>query len=77
MSLRTAMPLVAAFIDELRAEFGGKEINEQIRRGMHGQTTFYAKEGGQEIGRRDLREGVPVTITKPVVIALGKAARGR
>lgn len=76
MSLRDAMPVTADFIDALRAEFGAAEINEQIRRGMRGETTFYANEGGHEIGRRDLREGVTPVILAPVVIATGKARRG-
>lgn len=74
MSLRAEMPITADFIDAMRAEFGAAEINEQIRRGMHGEATFYAKEGGHEIGRRDLREGVTPVVLRPVVV--GKAARG-
>lgn len=69
------MPVTADLIDAMRAEFGAAEINEQIRRGMHGEKAFYAKENGHAIGRRDLREGVVPAIFKPVVIASGKAKR--
>jgi len=76
VSLRDEMPVTAEFIDDFRAAFGVDEINEQIRRGMRGETTFYAQENGHEIGRRDPREGVIPAIFKPVVIASGKAQRG-
>lgn len=74
MNLREEMPLVTDFVDAFRAEFGVAEINEQIRRGLRGEPTFYAKENGHEIGRRDLREGVSPVIVRPVVV--GKAQRG-
>lgn len=75
MSLRSTMPHTAAFIDALRAEFGVAEINAQIRKGMKGGTEFYARENGQEIGRRDLREGVIPAVFKPVTI--GRLKHGR
>lgn len=40
--LRETMPETAAFIDAMRDAFGEGEINLQIRRGMHGEATFYA-----------------------------------
>lgn len=49
-NMRDAMPLCAAFIDAMRAEFGDDEINAQIRFGMQGARTFYACENGHEIG---------------------------
>ncbi len=45
------MPETAAFIDAVREVFGAKEINEQIRRGLDGAGTFWAKENRIEIGR--------------------------
>lgn len=75
MSLREAMPQTAAFIDAMREAFGVAEVNAQIKRGMAGGTEFYARERGREIGRRDTREGVPVTIAREVVI--GKTRHGR
>ena len=48
--MRDQMPEVAAFIDRLRDAFGKDEIDQQIRRGMRGEPTFYARENGQVIG---------------------------
>lgn len=73
MNLRSEMPVTAAFIDALRDAFGAEEINAQIRRGMRGETTFYAKKGGREIGRRDPREGIRPAVVRPV--AIGRAKR--
>ena len=49
-SLREEMPTVAGWIDELREAFGADLVNQQIRRGMNGQQTFYAEENGHRIG---------------------------
>lgn len=71
MTLKSAMPLCAAFADDLRREFGSAEITEQIRRGMKGEPgLFWAREGGHEVGTRDPREGVMPAIVKPVVIGM-------
>lgn len=50
MNLRDEMPIVAAFIDELREQFGKAEIDAQIRKGMAGLPVFWASENGHEIG---------------------------
>lgn len=50
--LRLAMPTVAAWIDDLRAAFGDDQINPQIKAGIAGQPTFWARENGHEIGTR-------------------------
>lgn len=50
MNMREKMPQTAAFIDDLRKTFGAASINEQIRRGLNGEPTFYAKENGFELG---------------------------
>jgi len=48
---RHAMPLVTAFIDDLRAAFGADEINALIRGATRdGLPTFYACEGGHSVG---------------------------
>jgi hypothetical protein len=47
------MPVVAGWIDEMRSVFGADCINQSIRRGMKGETTFHAIENGHEIGTRD------------------------
>lgn len=49
-SMRTEMPNTAAFIDALRDAFGADMINDQIRKGMKGEPTFYASENGHELG---------------------------
>ena len=49
-SMRTEMPNTAAFIDALRDAFGADMINDQIRKGMRGEPTFYANENGHELG---------------------------
>lgn len=49
-SLRTEMPAVAAFIDDLRTAFGADCINATIKAGMNGQPVFHARENGHEIG---------------------------
>lgn len=51
-NLRTKMPAVTAFIDDLRATFGTDTINAAIRAGMNGQPTFHAHENGIEVGAR-------------------------
>ena len=44
------MPLVTAFIDEMREAFGKGAIDAQIRLGMDGHGTFWARENGIEVG---------------------------
>lgn len=51
-SLRDQMPKVTQFIDELREAFGKEMIDTQIRKGMQGEGSFYARENGIEIGSR-------------------------
>lgn len=51
-NMRGKMPNVAAFIDELRAVFGAEMINAQIRKGLNGETAFYARENGHELGTK-------------------------
>lgn len=48
--LRVEMPVVAAWVDEFREAFGGDMVNQQIRRGMKGEQTFYATENGHVVG---------------------------
>ena len=44
------MPIVTAFIDACREAFGAEMVNQQIQLGRQGAQTFYASEGGIEIG---------------------------
>jgi len=48
--MRSAMPNVTRFIDDMREAFGNEMIDRQIRKGMNGEQGFYAKEGGHTIG---------------------------
>lgn len=51
-SMRKDMPGVTAFIDDLRATFGKEMIDGQIRKGINGQPTFWARENGHEVGTK-------------------------
>ena len=44
------MPLVTAFIDGMRDAFGKDAIDAQIRLGMAGHKTFWARENGIDVG---------------------------
>lgn len=66
--MRAAMPVITAWIDDLRAAFGADVIDGQIRksmpgtpeqvaRGERGQPTFYARENGHEVGTPKLADG--------------------
>lgn len=57
-NMRAEMPNTAAFIDALRNAFGTEMINEQIRKGMRGEPTFYAKENGHELGTPWMQEDI-------------------
>lgn len=48
---RAAMPLVTAWIDDLRGAFGREVIDGLIRKAtVEGLPTFYASEGGRTVG---------------------------
>jgi hypothetical protein len=66
--MRDKMPQTAAFIDAMRDVFGADGINDQIRRGMKGAPTFWARENGHEVGTRDQRKGVALSDVRPVVV---------
>lgn len=62
-SLRDDMPWTAALIDDIRAVFCTTpddlaSFNQQIRAGIDGQPTFYARENGRTVGTADTRTGV-------------------
>jgi hypothetical protein len=51
LPMRQAMPLTAAWIDQLREAFGTESINNSIRLGMQGfPDWFHATEGEHEVG---------------------------
>jgi hypothetical protein len=47
--MREAMPVVSAWIDDLRAAFGQQDVTQWIRQGL-AERTFHAVENGHEIG---------------------------
>lgn len=49
-TMREQMPMVTAFIDDLRAAFGKEMIDGQIRKGMRGEPVFHAVENGHQVG---------------------------
>jgi len=49
-NLRSEMPVVTAFIDEMRKAFGVDVVNQHIKRGMKGEQTFFATENGHTVG---------------------------
>ncbi|MET3431449.1 hypothetical protein ABIC71_000927 [Herbaspirillum seropedicae] len=49
-NLRQEMPRIAAMIDDLRRELGLLPVDRQIRRALRGESVFYARENGREIG---------------------------
>ena len=49
--MREAMPVVSAWIDDLRLAFGKEGVTLWVRQGLQ-DGTFYATEGGHEIGRK-------------------------
>ena len=49
--LRAQMPIVAAFVDALRAEGYGPDVDAAQRNAMAGGCDFYAEEAGQVFGK--------------------------
>ena len=47
--MREAMPVVSAWIDELRTVFGREEVTQWVREGL-ADGTFHAAENGHELG---------------------------
>lgn len=72
MALKDEMPTVAAWVADLRAVFCETPedlaaFNRQIKAGLDGQPTFWARENGREVGTKDHRQGVMPTL--PLKIA--------
>ena len=64
------MPLITAWIDDLRAAFGREAIDAMISRGMKGEAgKFWASENGIEIGTRG---PVRPSLTVDQYLKLGK-----
>ena len=67
-NLRTAMPLVTAWIDELRAAFGADEINAVIKAGVSGLPGFHASEAGHQVGTRPVQRGTEIGAAQMVIL---------
>lgn len=63
------MPMVAGFIDDMRAAFGKEMIDGQIRSGMRGEPVFWASENGREIGT-PIEHGRPVGWDPVTLVAI-------
>ena len=50
--MRGVMPVTAAWVDRMRLAFGAEHIDGQIRKGMRGETTFWASENGHAVGTK-------------------------
>ena len=66
------MPLVARFVDDLRAAFGADLIDAQIKRGMRGEPVFWASEGEAVLGTRCAARGTAITVHPVTGIAVAK-----
>ncbi len=66
-NLRNQMPLVTAWIDDLRAAFGADAINGIIKGGMAGLPGFYAREAGHSIGTPAQTAGRAVCAAQMVI----------
>ncbi len=49
-SMREQMPVVTAWIDQMRAAFGAQHIDGVIKAGMRGEPVFFASENGHTVG---------------------------
>ncbi|NPT41032.1 hypothetical protein GNZ12_06805 [Paraburkholderia sp. 1N] len=63
------MPEIAGFVADMKAAFGEQEIDEAIRRGKAGESTFYARENGRAVGTP--------TPAKPDVWLVDRSVRDR
>lgn len=67
-NLRTAMPKVTAWIDDLRAAFGADDINAAIKAGMQGVPGFHAREAGHSVGTPAVARGVEIGAAQMVIL---------
>ena len=66
-NLRQDMPLITAFIDDLRAAFGAEHINPIIKSGIDGTPGFWAQEGGFQVGTQAKSAGASIPLSHMVV----------
>lgn len=78
-SARAAMPLVTAWIDDLRGAFGRDVIDGLIRKAtVEGLPTFYASEGGRTVGvPLPALRGVEISAAQMVIEAPKQDVKGR
>lgn len=82
MALKDEMPQTAAWVALLRDTFCDTPaevaaFNAQIRSGLDGQPTFYARENGREVGTKDHRQGVIPILPLKIAPAADLTQRGR
>jgi hypothetical protein len=71
---RSAMPLVTAWIDDLRWAFGADIIDGQIRAATRdGLPTFHASEAGRSVGVPLPMARVEISAAQMVILRPGKA----
>lgn len=78
-SARAAMPLVTAWIDDLRGAFGRELVDGLIRKAtVEGLPTFYASEGGRTVGvPLPALRGVEISAAQMVIEAPKQDVKGR
>lgn len=67
-NLRTAMPKVTTWIDDLRAAFGADDINGVIKAGMGGLPGFHASEAGYSVGTPAVQRGTEISAAQMVIL---------
>lgn len=76
---REAMPICAAFVDELRLVFGRTEIDAVIKRGLRPECNaghrVWFSEGGRVLGRQAVAPVVAVSAAEMVLIVPKKEER--
>ena len=67
-SLRTEMPLVTAWITQMRQAFGPAEVDGWVRQGL-ADGTFHAQEAGHEVGRPSAMPENAISLADMVIAA--------
>lgn len=73
-NLRTAMPLVTAWIDDLRDAFGDEDINAAIKAGISGLPGFHASEAGHRVGTPPVERGREISVDRLVLESINRRA---
>jgi hypothetical protein len=66
--MREAMPIVSAWIDDLRLAFGKADVTQWVREGLD-DGTFYATENGNEIGTPVAKPANAISLAEMVIAA--------